>query len=114
MKLNSLLKGLIMALVGFVATTISDLETFNAAYVIIASAGFTVVYLIKNYKMPSISALGMDWQDAISGVILALGMGLSSAAAQILTTGFDWHTLWVAVSGAVVGYVLKTIPSKSK
>jgi len=114
MKLNAFWKGLIMALVGFVATTLSDLETFNAAYVIIATLGFTVIYVAKNYAFPSISVFGLDIRDAISGLILAVGMGLSSYVAQILTTGFEWQTLWIAVSGAVVGYIMKTLPSKAK
>lgn len=117
MKLNAFIKGLIMALVGFIATTISDLsgeESVNFTYILIASIGFTVVYIAKNYKFPSVSALGFDLRDVISGLILAIGMGISSTVAQILTTGFDAHTLWVAVSGAVVGYVLKTLPNNAK
>ena len=50
--------------------------------------------------------------DLISGLILAIGMGLSSYVAQILTIGFEWQALWVAVSGAVVGYFTKTFASK--
>ena len=115
MKLNTLWKGLIMALVGFISTTLSELESFNLAYILIASIGFTAIYLAKNAVFKSISSVkGFDLRDAISGLILAVGMGFSSAAAQVLTTGFEWSTLWVAVSGAVVGYVLKTVPSNAK
>ena len=115
MKLNAFWKGLLMALVGFIATTISDLETFNAAYVIIATSGFTLIYLAKNYIWESSSTFfGLNLQDLISGLVLAVGMGLSSFVAQILTTGFTWGTLWIAVSGAVVGYVTKTLSSKKE
>jgi hypothetical protein len=113
MKLNAFWKGLIMALIGFVATTISDLETFNAAYVGISTVSFTLIYVAKNYVWESKSKiLGLDWQDLLSGLILALGMGISSYVAQILTIGFEWQSLWVAVSGAVIGYFTKTFSSK--
>jgi len=101
-----------MALVGFVASTLSEMETFNIAYVLIATGGFTLVYLVKNAIMPSVSIIGVDMKDIISGAILALGMALSSYAAQVLTIGFDWQTLLVSVSGAVLGYFTKTIPHK--
>ena len=114
MKLTAFWKGLIMALVGFVATMLSDLETMNFAYMAIATAGFTVVYVVKNAVWPSISVVGIDIQDMLSGLILAVGMALSSYAAQILTTGFDWQTLWISVAGAFVGYFAKTIPSNAK
>ena len=103
-----------MSLVGFVATTLSDLESMNFVYILISSAGFAAVYIGKNYIMPSVSAIGIDLKDILSGVIVAVGMGISSAAAQILTTGFEWSTLWIAVSGAVIGYITKTASTNSK
>lgn len=114
MKLNAFWKGLIMAVIGFIATTLSDIDTFNVTYVLISTIGFTDVYIAKNAVMPSISMVGLDLRDALSGLILAIGMALSSAAAQILTTGFEWSTLWIAVSGAVVGYFSKTLPNNAK
>lgn len=114
MKLNAFWKGLIMAIVGFIATTLSDLETFNAAYVVIATISFTLIYIAKNAIFPSMSALGLDFRDIVSGLILAVGMGLSSYVAQILTGGFTWGTFWLAISGAVIGYITKTGVSKSK
>lgn len=112
MKLNAFWKGLVMAVVGFIATMLSDLETLNFAYMAIATTGFTVVYVVKNWAMPSVSVVGIDLKDMLSGVILAVGMGLSSYAAQILTIGFEWQTLWISICGAVIGYFSKTIPSK--
>jgi len=115
MKLNTFWKGLIMALVGFISTTISETEIFSFAYVATATTGFTLIYLVKNWVMPSVSAFGIDLRDILSGIILAAGMGVSSYAAQIITFGtFEWPALWVAVSGAVVGYFAKTVPQKSK
>lgn len=114
MKLTAFWKGLIMALVGFVATMLSDMETLNFAYMAIATTGFTIVYVVKNVVFPSVSVVGIDLRDLLSGVILAVGMAISSYAAQIWTMGFEWQTLWVSVVGAVVGYFAKTIPTNAK
>ena len=105
-----------MAVVGFIATTLSDLETFNLAYVVIATGGFTVIYLGKNWFLPSLSdKMGVDLRDMISGAIVAVGMAISSFAASILTTGtVDWKALAIAVVGAVIGYFTKTVPSGKK
>ena len=115
MKLNAFAKGLIMALIGFVATTISNLDIINFKYILISSIGFTLVYVAKNYKFPSKSSLiGIDIQDFLSGLFLAIGMAVSSTVAQILTSGFEWNTLWIAVSGSFLGYLGKTFMSKPK
>ena len=114
MKLNAFWKGLIMALVGFISTTVSDLETFNFAYVAISTLGFTVIYIGKNYAFPSVSVLGLDLRDILSGLIVAGGMAISSYVAQILTVGFDLKTLLVAVGSALAGYLLKTVSSNAE
>ena len=102
-----------MAIVGFVATTIADLEVINWAYVGIATLGFTVIYVAKNFFMPSDSDPGtINWRDLVSGLIVAMGMAISSFAASIITLGFiDWKALGLAVLYAVIGYFGKTIPS---
>ncbi len=116
MKINAFWKGFIMAIVGFVATTLSDLETFNLAYVLIATVGFTVIYVGKNAIFKSTSGAGtINLQDLLSGVIVAVGMAISSFAASVITSGaVDWKELGVAVIGAVVGYFTKTVPQKGK
>lgn len=114
MKLNAFWKGLIMAIVGFIATTISqDIEGINFAYIAIATAGFTVYYIGKNAFFQSNSEPGkINLKDLISGILLALGMAVSSFAASVITLGhIDWRALWIAVVGAVIGYFTKTLPS---
>lgn len=114
MKLNAFWKGLIMSVIGFTVTLFTGSETVSFAYAAIATLGFTTVYFIKNFAMPSISVMGnIDLRDALSGVILAVGMALSSYAAQVLTGEFSWKTLGLAVGGAVVGYLGKTSISKN-
>lgn len=109
-------KGLVMALVGFLASTISDLEVINWAYVLITTIGFTAVYIGKNYWKPSTSdANNLNPGDLWSGILIAVGMGVSSFAASIITTGMvDWKALGIAVISAVVGYFSKTFISKPK
>ena len=109
-------KGLIMAIVGFLASTISDIEVINWAYVLITTIGFTAIYFGKNYWMPSTSEGGsVNGRDIWSGLLIAVGMAISSFAASIITTGMvDWKALIISTIGAVVGYFTKTIPSKAK
>jgi uncharacterized membrane protein len=114
MKLSTFWKGLIMAIIGFVATTIGTLDPFNLSYIIIASVAFTLIYFGKNYWLPSTSEAGeINWRDIVSGLIIAVGMAISSFSASIILTGVvDWKALFIAVIGAVVGYFGKTIPQK--
>jgi uncharacterized membrane protein YvlD (DUF360 family) len=114
MKLSAFWKGLIMALIGFIATMLSDLESFNVWYVVIATVAFILIYVAKNAVYPSTSQIGLNIRDLISGLMIAVGMAISSFAASIITLGsVDWHALWLAVVGAVVGYFVKTVPSKA-
>lgn len=114
--MNSFWKGLIMAIVGFAATTIADLETFNLAYVVITTVAFTLLYIGKNYWLPSNSDTGkLNGQDVLSGILIAVSMALSNFAAVLLTSAtLDWKQLGLAVVGAIVGYFIKTTPAKSK
>jgi hypothetical protein len=118
MKLNAWFKGLIMALVGFVATTISTSVGGNVdwVYVLFASLGFLVVYVAKNAIWPSTSPTGeLDVWDIVSGILLAVGMAVSSGATSFVLDGVvNWHALWIAVVGAFLGYFSKTIPQDKK
>lgn len=117
MKLSAFWKGLIMAVVGFIATGISqNVEGLNFTYVVISTVGFTLLYIGKNAVFQSTSEPGIvNWQDLLSGIIIAVSMAISSFAASIITTGaVDWQALWIAVVGAVVGYFTKTLPSGTK
>lgn len=114
--MNSKTKALLMAIVAFLATTISNLEKPNWGYVFLATVSFTLIYLAKNYILPSTSEEGrLNWRDALSGLIIAIAMGISSFAASVLTTGkIDWNALLIAIIGSVVGYFTKTLPSGKK
>ncbi len=110
--MNAKIKIMIMAVVGFIATTMSTLEDINWLYILFATLGFIILYVAKNFVLPSNSDVGtVTWRDILSGILISISMAISSFAASLLTTGnVDWHALWVAVIGAVVGYFIKTIP----
>lgn len=105
---KSFVKNLIAALIAFVAAYFAKAEVFNWLYVTIYVVGFTIVYFGKNFLWPSTSPLGfIDVWDLLSGLIIALGAGLSDLAAQWITVHvIDWHILWITVSGSVVAYIL--------
>jgi hypothetical protein len=110
MKLNAFTKNLIMALVGFIATTIGTFDVIDWGYVAIASVGFTLVYFGKNWKWPSMSALGLELRDWISGFVITAGMAVSSLVADWFLPDFTL-TLPIflkTVGGALLGYILKT------
>lgn len=114
--MKTMLKGLIMALVAFVASTISDLEVINWVYVGITSGAFVILYVAKNWLMPSNSdGNSLNWRDALSGVLIAVSMAISSFAGSIITLGYvDWKALGIAVVSAIVGYFTKTFIAKPK
>lgn len=114
--MNSLLKGLIMGLIGVIGAALSDMETMNIAYITLVSVLFVSQYSIKNWLMPSISdKFSVDVQDLISGILTAVFMSISIYAASLLTgVEFTWLALWKATIVAIIGYFGKTIPSKAK
>ena len=111
---TTIFKGLIMALVGFIATTVTQ-TPINWIYVGIASLAFTLMYLGKNYILPSTSVfLGVNIRDLLSGLLVAISMAVSTFAASILTEpSVDWKALLLAVGSATGGYLLKTFFSNT-
>lgn len=112
---NNFVKGLIMTLVAFIASVISASgipdTPIEWQILLISSIGTVLVYLAKNFVFPSISVFGkVDLRDALSGIILALGTGISNWVATILTdTPIDWSSLWTMVVSVVIGYFTKNL-----
>lgn len=113
---SSLVKNLIMGIIGVIGAAFSTMQDFNTAYVILVTLIFTGQYFVKNLLMPSVSdKFSVDIQDMISGAFAALFMGISVFAASLLSdVEFTWMALWKAASVAVIGYFTKTVPSKAK
>jgi len=114
---NDFLKGLIMTVIAFIAAYISDnIEAgLNFGYVLISTIGITVVYIGKNALFQSNSVKGtLNWRDALSGLIIAIGTAISSYAASIIITGeIDWKALITAVVAVIVGYFGKTFATNT-
>lgn len=114
---NNLIKGLLMTVIAFIASYIGDnIEAgINFNYVLISTIGITIIYLGKNWILPSNSSPGtLNWRDALSGLIIAVGTAISTYAAGIMTSGeVDWKTLGASVLSVIVGYFGKTFASNS-
>jgi len=117
-KTSVFVKGLIMAIVGFVANYIgnTDSSLIDWAYMGIATGIFTVIYLITNFTFPSISVAGvLDLRDMLKGVLLAGAMAISDIIASVSTAkDIDWKLTLMAAIIAMLGYLSKTIVGTGK
>lgn len=116
---NNFIKGLIMAIVAFAASAISDglaAGTLNWLYIVITSLGIVLTYIGKNAAFKSVSQIGtIDWLDGLSGLILALGTAISAFAASVIASGaIDWKALLIAVVTTTLGYLSKNFASNSQ
>lgn len=120
MKLSNFTKGIIMAIIALVATTITTtgLPATGIQWEIlgITAAGTTLIYVAKNAVLPSISLFGtIDVQDVFSGLVMAVGSGISEwAAAQITTTPVNWHDLLTLMGSVAVAYLAKKFATQPK
>ena len=98
-----------MALIAVIATTFTTtgIPTTTSGWVILGITvfGTLLVYLAKNYFMPSTSATNtIDLKDILSGLILAIGTALTSFTASLVTgTAISWTNvlhLVLTASGA--------------
>lgn len=111
--MSNSVKVLIMTIITFIATTISTsgFPATSAGWIIlgVTTVGTTLVYIAKNWVFPSVSIFGtIDLRDVLSGLILAVGTGVSDWVGTLIAgVPIDWHSLWVAVGGVVLGYVIK-------
>lgn len=116
---KTILKGLIMTLVGFVAATLStSLQDGNIdwVYIGIASLGIILTYLGKNAIFQSTSkVMSLNWRDALSGLFVTLGAAISSFAADmIIADVVDYKKLLTIALVTVCGYLAKTFAQTNK
>lgn len=96
-------KGLLMALMAIIVTAFTQ-QPIDWGTTIILLIGTALGYIGKNIFLQSESPSGwLDWRDLVSGILVAVGAGLSSYVEQIVTeTIINWTTVWhVAVSVAL-------------
>lgn len=107
---STFIKGLFMAIVALLATTFTTtgLPTTATGWIVLAitAIGTTLIYLAKNWVFPSTSTFGnISIGDLISGVLIAIGSGLSSWAASVITsTPVNWSSLGHLMIVVILGY----------
>lgn len=111
--MSNSVKVLIWTIITFIATTISTsgFPAITAGWIIlgVTTVGTTLVYIAKNWVFPSVSIFGnIDLRDVLSGLILAIGAGVSDWAGHVIAgVVIDWHSLWVTVGSITAAYFVK-------
>ena len=113
---KTLIKGLVAALLAFIAGYVGETQSINYTYLGFYVVAYTIWYLGKNYVFPSTSPLGsINIWDLLSGLILAVGAGLIALAGQWITvTIIDWHQIWVTVYTSSLAYLAVKFGFNSK
>lgn len=113
MILTSFQKGLVMTIVTLIAATLAQLPagTFGWEVFGITSLSTIVIYIAKNAIFPSTSIAGvLTTSDLWSGLIMAVGSGLSQFAADAISkTVVDFKSLGILMITVITGYILKTV-----
>ena len=110
-------KALIMTVVTLVASALSTngFPSDSSGWIVlgVTVVGTVLVYLAKNATFPSISLFGtVDLRDVLSGLILAIGTGLSNWVGTLVAgTAISWHSLWILMGSVIVGYFAKSFAS---
>ena len=115
--MKSSVKVLIMTIVAIIASAIStkgiptDLVSWEVLGITIL--GSILVYVGKNFFYPSTSPIGtIDGKDLISGLIIAIGTGLSDFIAHGITgTSVNFSQLATFVITVIIGYLSKNLAS---
>jgi hypothetical protein len=104
---TTFLKSLIAAIIAVIAAYVASAETINYVYIAVYVIGYTAWYAGKNYLFPSVSVLGtIDLRDILSGIILAIGSGVMSFAATLISgITFTWPGILNAVWISVLAYI---------
>lgn len=108
-----------MAIVALIASAISTngFPVTGQGWEVLAITvvGTTLVYVAKNAVFPSVSILGtINIRDILSGLILAIGTGLSNWVATLVTgTVISWHAVLVLIGSVVTGYFVKNFATQN-
>jgi hypothetical protein len=118
-NLTGFSKSLIMTIVTFLASAISTggFPSTGQGWEIlgITVVGTALVYVAKNAVFPSVSVFGtINLKDLLSGLILAIGTGLSNWVATLVTgTPIVWHNLLILMGSVVIGYFAKNFGTQN-
>lgn len=116
--MQTFIKGLIMAILSFVALSIQQngFPTLAVQWELmgITILGISFVYVAQNYVIKSTSAVGtVDLINVIKGLILALGTGLSDFAAHwAANQPIHVSDLLKAAGAVLIAYFVKSFATK--
>lgn len=106
-------KGLIMTVITIIAAALAQLPTGTFGWEVfgITTASTIAIYIAKNAIFPSTSLGGiLTTNDLWSGLIMAIGSGLSQFAADAISkTVVDFKSLGILMITVITGYLLKTV-----
>lgn len=117
MKLSKFAKGLLLAVITLVLTSVTTTGWPSAApgweILGITTLGTVLTYVAKNAIFPAVSVLGtINLADLASGAIMAIGTGLSNwAATAITSTPVHFKDLLELVGGILIAYLAKKFAS---
>lgn len=109
MSVQEFFKGLLMVLMAIVVSAFSQ-PPIDWGTTTVMLIGTALVYIGKNIFLQSESPSGwLDWRDLVSGLIIAIGTGLTSYVAQIVTeTVINWTTVWHVALSVALTYLAGT------
>ena len=118
MKLNLLLKGILITAIAFLAQTISTngLPSTSIAWQV---EGFTllgtiIIYVSQSLIIPTSSnQLGINWQDLVKGLLVSLGNFLSGVGASyVVNAAIDYKAMATAAVMLLITYLAKQFITK--
>jgi len=117
MSVQEFFKGLLMLLMAVLVSAFSQ-PPIDWGITIVMLIGTALVYIGKNIFLQSESPSGwLDWRDLVSGLIIAIGTGLTNYVAQIVTeTVINWTTVWHVALSVALTYLASTFftPERAK
>jgi Na+/H+ antiporter NhaA len=104
-------KGLFMLVISMIMTAFGQPQV-NYVLIAIAMVAAVLPYVGKNFFVFFTSTTGpsdFSWINVLSGVLIAVGTGLTDYAGQYFIEGVViWSVLWRAVIGTTLTYVVAT------
>jgi hypothetical protein len=104
-------KGLFMLVISIVVTALSA-TPINVAMLVITAVAAVLPYVGKNIFVffdSTSPPVGFNWINVASGVLIAVGTGLTDYLGQILIEGVVvWPMLWKVVLTVTLTYIVTT------
>lgn len=112
MTVQQFWKGLFMLVFGIIVSQIGQ-TPIDFAFIGIAAVAALLPYLGKNFFLVFLTSntgpTDFSWQNIVSGIIIAVGTGLTDYFGQIVINhAIVWPVLWHTVIGVTLTYITST------